>query len=1088
MMLPPWFLPRILGWALLATLLVVEPVAGAGGVDSFNRANGTDLTANCGVGDRCGWTKWGSGQDGLRISGNTLLCDRTDNLGYCNATFGTPAASIDQQCSFQPVPYGPNNAQQCCVRVPTGGSGYFLCLDARTAQNAAIHTVYRDGELDTFIAAYGFTPTGLAPGKYAVLRVEGPGNAPHVRAYVADDPGALGTPVLDIPAYGLGSTPLSNSLYGGVRLRDLGSNGQIDNFEFGDAALAGPVGGLAARPINTTCIAPDRAPQPDASVALAPALGGVALSTPTAAAQSPLDSNVWYVAERAGRLQRVDAGAGTQTTALDLSSRASVDGEGGLLGVALHPSFAQNGQVFAYYTRPGDSGVAIRSVLSRFTSTDGGLSFLLGSEQVLVDVPQSATNHVGGTIQFGPDGKLYLGLGDGGDDPSRAQNLGELRGKLLRVNVDAGSPYAIPPDNPFVGVAGARGEIWALGFRNPYRWSFDAITGALWVADVGESSWEEIDLVTRGGNYGWPAREGAHCRITGDCNAPGLVDPIVEYSHFDGCAVIGGFVSRGASLPGLAGTYVYGDLCSRTLWGATPIGAGSYSTRELLPAAPETFVGFAQARDGELLVLLDSGAVQLVPGAGGSPGNGFPLHLVDTGCVDGSDPARPASGMVPYDLVTPFWSDGAAKERWLALPEGAQIVVAPDGDFTLPPGSVTMKQFRLGGKLIETRFFVRHGDGSWGGYTYEWNETGTDATLLAGPAQRVVNGQTWSYPSQAQCLECHTAAAGFSLGLESAQLNRDLFYPTTGRTANQLTTLSAIGMFQTALPEPIGAQPRLEGTTTNQRARAWLHSNCAGCHRPGGPTPSAMDLRHGTSFAAMGVCNVVPTLGSFGISGARLLEPADASRSILSVRAHRVGAGGMPPLARSLVDLAGVGTLDTWIRSIPSCATGPDGDGDGLGDTADNCPSHPNATQADSDGDGIGDVCEVQCRDGLDNDGDGRVDYPLDAGCPDALATIEGPACSDGLDNDGDGKVDGLDVGCKGSSANNERPACADGVDNDRDGKVDWDGGPRFGTPDPQCAGRPWRSAEAPSCGLGAELALLMPSLSWLLRRRVAVI
>jgi len=838
------------------------------------------------------------------------------------------------------------------------------------------------------------------------------------------------------------------------------------------------VAGLDARPVNTTCLAPASSPEP--SLALVPALGGAILSFPTGAVQSPVDTNYWYVSEIAGRLRRVAASSGVQTTALDLTSRVSATGEGGLLGLALHPAFAQNGYVFVYYTVAASP---LRSIVSRFTTTNGGATFDLASERVLLDVPQVATNHLGGDLHFGPDGKLYVGFGDGGSTPTLAQIPSDLHGKVLRLDVDGGNPYAIPADNPFAA-GGGRPEVWALGFRNPYRWSFDALTGELWLGDVGENSWEEVDLVARSGNYGWPYREGFHC-LSGDCNDPKYVKPQIEYSHAEGCAIIGGFVYRGALLPGLSGAYLYGDYCSSRIWSALPNGNGTYQVAPIASSSTP-FTAFAQGRDGEVLVLQTSGAVRLAP-ASGSPSDPMPSHLADTGCVDPADPKKPAAGLLPFDVNSPLYSDGAAKQRWLALPDGAQITVDARGDLELPAGSVTMKSFRVGGKLVETRLFVRYGNGSYGGYTYEWNDAETDAVLLPGAKQRIVGGQAWNYPSRAQCLQCHSAAAGFNLGLELGQLNRDLFYPVTGRTANQLAALSSIGIFATPLATNPGTLPRLERDTVDHAARGWLAANCAGCHRPGGPTGAAIDLRYDTALGQMGLCDTLPALGDLGVAGARLLLPGDPARSILSLRTHRVGAGQMPPLGRTLVDSNGTALLDAWIRSFPSCS-GPDTDADGRIDASDNCPRLPNANQLDTDRDGIGDVCETPCNDGVDNDRDGAVDYPLDAGCASRDAAREDPACQDGIDNDGDGRTDGPgDVGCAGVAATRENPPCADGIDNDGDGKIDFDGGRASGAatptvPDPTCAGSPSRF-EAPSCGLGFELGPALVLLVALRRR-----
>ena len=283
---------------------------------------------------------------------------------------------------------------------------------------------------------------------------------------------------------------------------------------------------------------------------------------------------------------------------------------------------------------------------------------------------------------------------------------------------------------------------------------------------------------------------------------------------------------------------------------------------------------------------------------------------------------QPASGLIPYAPSAPFFSDDAVKTRWLALPDGQRIVVENDGDFTFPDGSVLMKNFRLGTTLIETRLFMRHNDGTWAGYTYEWNAQGTDATRVIGGKSVTINGQTWDFPSEAQCLQCHTEAAGRTLGLEIGTLNSDFGYPT-GRTANQLTTLNSIGTLTPALTQPpaqLAAIPDPAGSgPLEQRARAWLHSNCAYCHRPGGPTPANLDLRFTTALNATGTCNVAPSLGDLGIANARLIAPGSAATSIVVNRANRRDSNGMPPLATHRVDTDGVALLTQWVNSLTGC-------------------------------------------------------------------------------------------------------------------------------------------------------------------------
>jgi hypothetical protein len=289
--------------------------------------------------------------------------------------------------------------------------------------------------------------------------------------------------------------------------------------------------------------------------------------------------------------------------------------------------------------------------------------------------------------------------------------------------------YTVPMDNPFVGVGAAKGEIWAYGLRNPWRWSFDRATGALWVGDVGEASWEEVDLVTRGGNYGWNTREGAHCYspMVG-CSTTGLIDPVIDYPHTDGIAVTGGYVYRGTAIPALVGTYIFGDYGNGTIWMLSGLDIGT-PAKSVLVDAGFPISSFGEALDGELYVVDYSGKIwKLVPSSAKAPV--FPQELSQTGCVNVADATQPADGLIPYAINAPFWSDGADKERWVALPDGATIDVLPDGDLDLPIGSVVMKKFSVGGNAIETRLLMRHDDGVWAGYSYEWDADGKDATLL----------------------------------------------------------------------------------------------------------------------------------------------------------------------------------------------------------------------------------------------------------------------------------------------------------------------------------------------------------------------
>jgi len=337
-------------------------------------------------------------------------------------------------------------------------------------------------------------------------------------------------------------------------------------------------------------------------VALQPMFAGESFDRPVAMMQQPAGPGDWYVVEKGGTVERV-SGEGVKTQRqlfVDLHDRVEAGpSEAGLLGMAFHPDFAKNGQVFLSYTRANP----LTSVLSRFVSRDGGMTLDPASEQVLLTVKQPYSNHNGGNIDFGPDGYLYYGLGDGGaggDPQGNGQNKNTLLGALLRLDVNSGSPYAIPPANPFAK-GGGRPEIYAWGLRNPWRWSFDRKSGELWVGDVGQNKWEEIDRVNAGDNLGWNRLEGSHCYASENCSRDGVVMPLAEYSHGQGCSVTGGYVYRGKALPELWGKYIYGDFCSGRIW---ELDSGNQKAEpRILMLSGRRISSFAEDREGELYLL-----------------------------------------------------------------------------------------------------------------------------------------------------------------------------------------------------------------------------------------------------------------------------------------------------------------------------------------------------------------------------------------------------------------------------------------------------------------------------------------------------
>ncbi len=320
-----------------------------------------------------------------------------------------------------------------------------------------------------------------------------------------------------------------------------------------------------------------------------------------------------FVVEQEGTIRIVRGGRLLPRAFLDIRRRVIAGGELGLLSVAFHPQYARNGRFYINYT--ADSG-NLRTVIAEYRVSADDPDVADPAERVLLEIPQPFRNHNGGLNLFGPEGMLYIGMGDGGSggDPlNNGQRLDTLLGKLLRIDVEGGSPYRVPPDNPFVDRSAARPEIWASGLRNPWRFSFDRATSRLFLADVGQNRWEEIDLVARGGNYGWRIMEGAHCfnPETG-CRTTGLILPIAEYGRDLGCSVTGGYVYRGTRIRDLVGRYLFSDYCTGRLWSLRE--SGGRWVMEELRATGLTVSSFGEDQAGELYVVDHRGTVyQIVP-------------------------------------------------------------------------------------------------------------------------------------------------------------------------------------------------------------------------------------------------------------------------------------------------------------------------------------------------------------------------------------------------------------------------------------------------------------------------------------------
>ncbi len=327
-----------------------------------------------------------------------------------------------------------------------------------------------------------------------------------------------------------------------------------------------------------------------------------------------------FIVEQPGIVRIWQNGALAEKPFLDIQDRMTSGGEKGLLGLVFHPKFSENRRLFVNYTSPAGG---LHTVISEFKVGDLPAEADKNSERILLTIPQPFSNHNGGNIVFGPDGFLYIGLGDGGsanDPQGNAQNRATLLGKMLRIDVDrkaAGKEYGVPPDNPFVGSENALPEIWAYGLRNPWRFSFDPTTGFLYAGDVGQSAREEIDVIRKGRNYGWKVMEGTICTpgVNPACDKSPFEPPLIDYPRSEGTTVIGGYVYRGKALPDLAGAYLYADFGNGRLW-ALRYDGRSVTGRRLLLETGKSISSFGEDAQRELYLIDYGGEVfKIAPGA-----------------------------------------------------------------------------------------------------------------------------------------------------------------------------------------------------------------------------------------------------------------------------------------------------------------------------------------------------------------------------------------------------------------------------------------------------------------------------------------
>ncbi len=636
---------------------------------------------------------------------------------------------------------------------------------------------------------------------------------------------------------------------------------------------------------NETCALP--APPPEA-YATEPAFGRLRFRQPLWVGSD--GSERMYVIEKCHGV-RTFTGADPLEHSPFLELEPACDNEQGVLGLAFHPGYAENGRFFVYYSLTSPR----RSIISEFHRDPADPSRALpASERRVLVVGQPFKNHNGGDLHFGPDGLLYVALGDGGsggDPMAHGQRPSTLLGSILRIDVDGREPYGIPPDNPFAicgqvcgDAAVARAEVYAWGLRNPWRMSFDSLTGELWAADVGQDEWEEVNRIVKGGNYGWDLREAEACFEAETCRDEGLEPPVFAYDHGQGVSITGGYVYRGPDLPDLRGEYVYGDFRNGRIWGLRE------GRNRLLVDTPHRISTFGTDALGRLYyAAFNGGTLHRLAAAEQGEARPIPRRLSETGCFADTATHTLAPGVVAFGVRVPLWSDGTRKSRALALPPGTRVDLDRAEGF--PEGSVLIKTFEHAGRRIETRMLALHG-GAWRGYTWRWSADQADAQLLEGALREEVAGLDWSYPSRAECEACHTPEAGQVLGFRKEQLDLEALRPWVEAT-------------------PIEPWPALEGPgDPGLRARAYLEVNCAFCHRDPQATP-ALDLR----MDAAPPCEVEPQSGDLGLAGAKLVaKGGDVARSLLLQRMLRRGRGQMPPLGTHRVDPVGARIVAEWLQ------------------------------------------------------------------------------------------------------------------------------------------------------------------------------
>jgi putative heme-binding domain-containing protein len=657
---------------------------------------------------------------------------------------------------------------------------------------------------------------------------------------------------------------------------------------------------------------------------------------------------------------------------------------GELYGLVFHPKFETNRYCYVCYVLekrdPKGPYMPTGSRVSRFKVKDTNPPVVdAASEEVVITFQGSG--HNGGDLHFGADGMLYISTGDGrGPNPPDPLNTGQdcsdLLSSILRIDVDKKDDklnYSVPKDNPFVGMKDVRPEIWAFGFRNPWRMSFDRKTGDLWVGDVGWELWEMVHKIEKGGNYGWSAVEGRQPVKPDQKLGPAPIRaPTIELPHTIACSVTGGYVYRGKKFPELVGAYIFGDWETRRIWAARFDGEKLKEMPEIVK--PNVRVScFGEDNAGELYYAdYDTGFLYTLAKNDAGPANAkFPTKLSETGLFADVAKHEPAAGLISFVPNVRQWQDEATARYLLALPNLSSVnffekprplpgqVYWHDFKAQFPAGAVLVKTITLdvaeGKKLVTKRIETQllHYDGEdWRGYSYAWRDDQTEADLVpADGAEKVFRvptrvhsadrdtgdveversrEQVWTFHSRAQCISCHNAWSEYAMAFTARQLNRPRYFGQDG-VPNQLVQLTELGYAKRIaadnkeLPpfdeESVKKEPKLAGSvgddTLDAKARSYLHINCAHCHRfGGGGGQVVLELDIAKPLKETGILDVRPKQGDFGLTDARLVAPGDPFRSVLFYRMSKFGRGRMPHLGSEFPHARGLDLIGEWITSL----------------------------------------------------------------------------------------------------------------------------------------------------------------------------